>query len=191
MTSAYSCSVPGVLPMPPGFRYREVFLRGKPLHDRYDSFHIRHPNMDIGHRAKIFSPFDALTGFSDAIAGTEQQYTERTEPDETEKARLDQRLALLHRLTANSRMAKRNAVTVSVTWFVPCEDRNHLAFRILGRYLTRTGTVRRVDPEIGRTLTLDETVIPFSDIIDIRYAGPGEDLFSEADGCESFFSMEA
>ena len=50
----------GVMSMPVDFRYREVFLKGRPRHDRYDPFRIRHPSMDRGHRAKIFSPFDAL-----------------------------------------------------------------------------------------------------------------------------------
>ena len=53
--------------MPAGFRYRDVFLKGRPQHDRFDSFRIRHPQMDVGKRAKIFAPFDALEGFSDAL----------------------------------------------------------------------------------------------------------------------------
>lgn len=54
--------------MPADFRYRDVFLKGKPQHDRFDLFRIRHPSMDVGRRAKIFSPFDALKGFNEAIA---------------------------------------------------------------------------------------------------------------------------
>ncbi len=54
--------------MPADFRYREVFLKGKPQHDRFDPFRIRHPSMDRGRRAKIFAPFDALRGFREAIA---------------------------------------------------------------------------------------------------------------------------
>ena len=53
--------------MPDTFRYREVFLKGKPEHGEYDRFRIRHPKMDVGRRAKIFAPFDALRGFGDAI----------------------------------------------------------------------------------------------------------------------------
>lgn len=58
----------GVMEMPVNFRYRDVFLRGKPRHDRYDPFRIRHPNMDVRRRAKLFAPFDALRGFREAVA---------------------------------------------------------------------------------------------------------------------------
>ena len=57
----------GVMAMPADFRYRDVFLKGKPQHDRYDLFRIKHPRMATGRRAKIFSPFDALKGFSEAV----------------------------------------------------------------------------------------------------------------------------
>ena len=61
----------GAMAMPVDFRYREVFLKGRPRHDRYDPFRIRHPSMDRGHRAKIFAPFDALKGFGGSIATTD------------------------------------------------------------------------------------------------------------------------
>ena len=60
----------GGMDMPPAFRYRELLLRGRPRHDRLDAFRIRHPQMDIGRRAKIFAPFDALQGFDEAIEKT-------------------------------------------------------------------------------------------------------------------------
>ena len=57
----------GAMPMPDNFRYRTVYLKGKPQHDRFDAFRLRHPLMQRGRRAKIFAPFDALRGFSAAI----------------------------------------------------------------------------------------------------------------------------
>ena len=60
----------GTMAMPEGFRYRDVFLKGKPRHDRLDSFLIRHPRMSVGQRAKIFAPFDALKGFNEALERT-------------------------------------------------------------------------------------------------------------------------
>ena len=59
--------------MPSSFRYKDVFLKGKPEHDKTDSFSVKHPAMDPGRRAKIFSPFDALKGFSDELARSEQR----------------------------------------------------------------------------------------------------------------------
>ena len=58
----------GEMKMPAGFRYKNVYLKGKPQHDRFDSFRIAHPQMDTGKRAKIFAPFDALKGFDEAVA---------------------------------------------------------------------------------------------------------------------------
>lgn len=65
-----------VLEIPFSFRYRDVFLKGKPKHDKTDSFSIKHPAMDLGRRAKIFSPFDALKGFSDELVKSEQRNEE-------------------------------------------------------------------------------------------------------------------
>lgn len=52
---------------PRNFRYLDVMRKGRPVHDPPDSFSIRHPPMPLSRRAKIFSPFDALSGFSEAI----------------------------------------------------------------------------------------------------------------------------
>ena len=60
-------TVLGSSPMPEDFAYRDVFLKGRPRHQKTDPFGIRHPCMDLGKRAKIFAPFDALRGFSAAI----------------------------------------------------------------------------------------------------------------------------
>lgn len=57
--------------MPKNFKYASVFLAGKPSHSKNDPFKIRHPSMDINRRAKIFAPFDALKGFSEALIETE------------------------------------------------------------------------------------------------------------------------
>ena len=71
--------------IPEGFRYRDIYLQGRPRHDRYDDFSIRHPRMDVGRRAKIFAPFDALRGFSAQILAKEAENgreSERAEEDE-------------------------------------------------------------------------------------------------------------
>lgn len=55
------------------FRYSETYKAGRPVHERFDSFSLKHPSMDLSRRAKIFSPFDALKGFKDAIDAVERQ----------------------------------------------------------------------------------------------------------------------
>ena len=59
--------------IPRNFRYREAFLQERPRHQKTDPFRIRHPNMDVGRRAKIFAPFDALRGFSAALIAVEAE----------------------------------------------------------------------------------------------------------------------
>lgn len=54
-------------PLPSNFKYTKVLEAGKPVHIKYDDFYLKHPPMDLGRRAKIFSPFDALKGFREAI----------------------------------------------------------------------------------------------------------------------------
>ena len=67
---------------PSSFRYRKVLEKGKPVHDKYDSFSLRHPAMDLSRRAKIFSPFDALKGFGGELSKTQAEVTD-TFQDET------------------------------------------------------------------------------------------------------------
>ncbi len=118
----------GVMAMPVNFRYREVLIKGKPQHDKFDQFRLEHPLMDHGHRAKIFSPFDALKGFSEAVAAKDVLYDSRVELSPEDASELVRRLAILHDLTYNSRMAKANRVRISVTYYEPCSDENHDAY---------------------------------------------------------------
>ena len=85
----------GDMPMPEDFRYRKIVNRGKPQHRKFDDFWMRHPTMDIGHRAKIFSPYDALKGFSDAVASKEVVYVDRIELNSEDEQELNERLGLL------------------------------------------------------------------------------------------------
>ena len=131
----------GAMPMPSDFPYRDVYMRGYPQHPWYDRFRLKHPAMDCSQRAKLFSPFDALKGFDEAIASKEVLYENRLETDEGDKEELNRRLNILHNLTVNSRMARANRVTVTLTYFVPCTDRHHEAYGYRGQYATVTGIV--------------------------------------------------
>ena len=61
----------GSMPMPVGFKYKDIFLRGRPRHTKWDTFSLKHPPMPASRWAKIFSPFDALEGFDERIAEKE------------------------------------------------------------------------------------------------------------------------
>ena len=167
MSYASALPVIGYMPMPAGFKYKAIFLHGKTQHGPEDPFRIRHPLMPCSRRAKLFSPFDALRGFDAAIWSKEVLYEDRKQLDESEQEILDRKLALLHKLTYNSRVARENRPAVTVTYFSPCTDSNSFAYGSQGQCITVTGIVRNVDAKISRTITLDDQVIDLSDISDI------------------------
>ena len=161
----------GVMSMPANFRYRDVFLKGKPRHDRYDSFRIRHPEMPPGKRAKLFSPFDALRGFDFAILMKNEIYTDRVIMSPEDREELNRRLSILHNLTCNSRMARANRPQVTVTYYEPCSDVNSEAYGSQGQYKTIDGICLNVDAEVTKTILVDGMRIPMEDIREIESPG--------------------
>ena len=155
----------GAMAMPSGFRYRQVAARGRPHHHRYDDFRIRHPEMKLEKRAKIFSPFDALKGFSEAVAEKEVQYVARRVLAEEEQEELDRKLQLLRRLTFHEWGTHVVGPEVSVTYYVPCSDRNHSAYGCQGSYVTVSGRCRRAD---ARFLLIGDAMIPTEDVTAIE-----------------------
>lgn len=151
--------------VPEGFRYRAVLLRGKPQHRRYDEFEAKHPKMPCSKRAKIFAPYDALKGFSEAVAAKNVLYVDPVGLEQQEQEELDRRLRILHDLTRNGRVSRENKVEVQVTFFEPCSDRNSEAFRSRGLYRTVTGICRNVDTVVSKTITLDDHRIPIRNVI--------------------------
>ena len=160
------CSI-GVMEMPEDFRYRDVFLKGRPQHDRFDKFRIRHPSMDTEHRAKIFSPFDALKGFKEEIAAKNIRYRDRRELTKEECTELNRRLHILKELTGNRSSAQKICAAVTVIFYSPCTDENSEAFGNGGSYQKISGICRCVD-EICGVLLVDTCRIPFEDILCIE-----------------------
>ena len=163
-----SASIIGYIPMPPNFKYRDLFLKGRPKHEKYDSFWIKHPPMDRVHRAKIFSPFDALAGFDECIESKLVLYTEKRMLSEEEKDKINAALNHLHSLTYNSKAARENRPQATVEYFIPFDDENSEWYGVGGRYNTITGVVWKVDP-VKEQITIDEKVIPLYDIAEIRF----------------------
>ena len=166
----------GEMSMPAGFRYRDVFLKGRPDHDRYDPFRIRHPQMDCGKRAKLFAPFDALRGFDFAILMKNELYTDKIFMGPEDKEELSRRLQILHNLTYNSRMARANKPLVTVTYYEPCGDENSEAYGSQGQYKIVTGTCWKVDTEETQSILINEMRIPLEDILKIESSG---DIFKK------------
>lgn len=130
-----------------------------------DIIHLPHhvsaerPHMSLRDRAAQFSPFAALVGYEDVIGETARLTTPKRELDETEKAELDRRVAVLL-----ARLEEKPSVTIE--YFVPDTLKSG------GAYESRTGVVARISP-VRKNLTLtDGTVIRFADV-----AGIEGDLF--------------
>lgn len=154
----------GVMDIPPDFKYLDVFLHGRPQHERFDRFSIKHPKMDPGKRAKIFAPFDALRGFNEAVSAKNVAYEPRRELNLEAKQELNRQLEVLHGLTYTGRQARQNHIVVDVTFFVPCADVNSFAYGICGQYQTVSGVCQRVDAEVSGTIRVADHIIRFEDI---------------------------
>ena len=167
----------GAASMPADFRYMDVFTQKRPRHEPFDPFMLKHPQMDPGHRAKIFSPFAALKGFSEIIASKEILYEPKKELDEEQMDELNRRLVILHNLTWNSRMARKNRPMVRVRYFCPCTDENSFFLYnsdnplAAGRYEEIAGMCRRVDAEVRRIIQIEDQEIALEEIIAIEDAG--------------------
>ena len=161
----------GYMQPPTDFKYADVIRRGKPVHAVNDSFAVKHPAMALGKRAKIFSPFDALKGFTEAVEAKDELYVERVELSDDECAALNQIIGELQKLVCNGSAARENNVTVTVTHFVPCVDEHNDAYGHRGQYVETTGVVSCIDPVVKRTITVDGKRIRFEDVIKIGYGG--------------------
>lgn len=150
----------GMIPMPADFKYKDVFLKGMPEHKPDDEFRLKHPPMTAAKWAKIFSPFDALKGFSEALEEKDIVYVPRAEPNDDLKHDLDQKLERLHSFTWNSQLAKKNNVTVTMKVFFPHSD--HSASGDMGQYRILSGIVLQVDTEVTKTLTLQNELGKFT-----------------------------
>ena len=157
----------GIMAMPENFKYAGVLRKGKPQHDFYDTFRIRHPKMAAGKRAKIFSAFDALKGFSSAVSAKNELYESRRDLNEEDLQELERRLHILK---------GRCPARIRATFYVPCQDENSEAWGKGGQYRTLSGTCLKVDEQTGRCLLMEEERISFSDL----YCLESEDgLFDE------------
>ena len=163
----------GMTEIPCGFRYKDIFMKCRPRHRRYDDFYIRHPFMDTGRRAKIFAPFDALSGFYELVLSKEIRYVEKTELCEDKENELDRRLRRLKELVGNSNDARERNISVDVTYFTPCTDVLSEAYGgELGQYVTVRGVVQEVDTVFKRLRlssgdegAVGEIYIGFDDIL--------------------------
>ena len=142
--------------------YADIINLQRPVHEG-DVFSRRHPKMTQLHRAKIFAPFAALSGFDEHIHSKEVLYEPRREPDQVDVHRLGVILDWLHEKTITRRIARENRISASVEFFSICTDPHNAAYGKMGTYSIVTGIVTRVDMA-ERTITVNDRTIPTEDI---------------------------
>lgn len=131
--------------------------------DNYDDIkHLTRPQYDDLHpmsmhdRAAQFSPFAALVGYDDAVAETARLTDSRLELTEDEMSELNANLnRLLDSLDEQPQ--------ISVTYFVPDK------YKTGGRYIVKTGTVRRIDEYARILIFTDKSEIPIDDTVQIDF----------------------
>ena len=112
----------------------------------------KHPRMSMIDRAAQFSSFAALTGHGAAIEETARLTDRRIELTEEGKTVLDEKLRLLLE-TGGEGM---------ITYFLPDERKDG------GAYVTKLGTIKKIDPPEGRVILTDHTPIHIEDILEIE-----------------------
>ena len=149
--------------MPSGFKYKDVFSKGRPKHDGWDSFRIKHPPMPSARWAKIYSPFDALKGFDEKIAAQEEIYVPKPMMSEDEKDLLDRKLGILSGCLGSGKKAGSARATIG---YFKAEKYDACAIDALGKIKELSGNIRAIDPT-GHTIQLEDTLIRIEDILTI------------------------
>ena len=115
---------------------------------------IRKP-MSLQNRSAQFAPFSALTTYDEKIREVARETSKKTELDDGIKLMLNEKLCLIKN---DIKLRPR----VTITYFVRDEK------KMGGCYKTITGNVRVVDEVYKRIVLIDNTIISFDNVIDIK-----------------------
>ena len=114
-----------------------------------------HKRMSIMERAAQFSPFAALTGYSDSVKETARLTKNKKELSEDMKYEIDMKLQLIEEHL-------KEKTEVSVLYFIKDKKKSG------GDYKEFTGVIRRIDKVNDKIIFIDKTIIDLKDIIDIK-----------------------
>lgn len=115
----------------------------------------KHPQMSIEGRAAQFAPFAALTGYSDAVKETSRLTEKRIEIDEGLKLQLNNKLQkIIENINTNPK--------ITFTYFIYDDKKEG------GKYVNKTGCVKKIDIENEYIILTDRTKIPINEMININ-----------------------
>ena len=112
--------------------------------------------MSLNNRSAQFAPFSALTGYAEKIKEVTRETLEKKELDEGIKLMINEKLCLI-----KNDIKLRPKVTI--TYFIRDKSKENR-----GRYKTITNNVKTVDEVYKRIILIDNTIISFDNIIDIK-----------------------
>lgn len=112
------------------------------------------PQMSLIDRAAQFSPFAALTGYDDAVKETARLTDDKTELYEDTMELLSVKLRMIQERLPD-------CPQIQITYFKPD------ARKAGGAYITKTGSVKKVDEYERFVVMQDETRISFEEIVSI------------------------
>ncbi len=125
-----------------------------------DIINLPYPNPEIEadfpakvNRAAQFAPFAALTGHGDAVKETARLTERKIELDEYRKEELNFKLLS---------MKENPKLAYTITYFLPDERKNG------GKYVSRTGSIAKIDEYEKIVIMDDRTEIPISEIFAIE-----------------------
>ncbi len=111
--------------------------------------------MSMTERAAQFSPFAALTGYSESVKETAMLTKGKIELSEDTKYEIDMKLQLIEDHI-------KEKPEVSVLYFIKDKKKSG------GDYNEYSGVIRRIDKVNGKIIFQDKKVIDLNDIIDIK-----------------------
>ena len=114
----------------------------------------KHPHQSIESRASQFAPFAALVGYDEQVKETARLTTNKIEIDEGLKEILNNKLNYL-----NDHLDEKEEV--SITYFIKDSKKSG------GKYITKSGIVKRIDIVNGFIKFTDNDIIYMNDVISI------------------------
>jgi len=112
--------------------------------------------MSLQNRSAQFAPFSALTGYDEKVREVARETSKKIELDDGIKLMLNEKLCLI-----KNDIKLRPKVTI--TYFVRDNKKENR-----GRYKTITGNAKIVDEVYKRIILIDNTIISFDNVIDIK-----------------------